>query len=101
LPDYCLQRSSTDSTFQDIVGYDDVKRLFRMSLDSKELVSILLSGVPSSGKTMFLQALMKLDNSYFVDGRNSSKAGMVVILLVRIYLASIQLDRLWDFFYLV
>jgi holliday junction DNA helicase RuvB len=48
-----------------------------MSLDSKELVSIILSGIPSSGKTMFLQCLMKLDSSYFVDGGNSSKAGMI------------------------
>ena len=54
-----------------------LKRLFQISLDSKEPVSILLSGVPSSGKTMFLQCLMKLDSSYFIDGGNSSKAGMI------------------------
>jgi tRNA uridine 5-carbamoylmethylation protein Kti12 len=48
-----------------------------MSLDSKEPVSILLSGVPSSGKTMFLPSLMKLDSSYFIDRGNNSKAGVI------------------------
>jgi predicted ATPase with chaperone activity len=55
---------SSDSIFQDIVGYENVKKLFSLSLDSKEPVSILLSGVPSSGKTMFMQYLMRLDSSY-------------------------------------
>jgi ABC-type polar amino acid transport system ATPase subunit len=50
---------SSDSIFQDIVGYEDVKKLLSLSLDSKEPVSIICLG--SSGKTMFLQALMKLD----------------------------------------
>jgi replication-associated recombination protein RarA len=68
---------STDSFFQDIVGYEGVKKLFMMSLDSKEPVSILLSGPPASAKTMFLEALMKLNCSYFIDGGNSTKAGMI------------------------
>ncbi len=50
---------------------------FTMSLDSKEPVSVILSSVPSSGKTMFLQSLMILDSPYFVDGGNSSKAGVI------------------------
>jgi replication-associated recombination protein RarA len=48
-----------------------------MSLDSKESVSILLSGPPASSKTMFLEALMKLNSSYFIDGANTTKAGMI------------------------
>ena len=62
--DCYLQRSdSTDSIFQDIIGHEDVKVPFSMYLDSKEPVSILLSVVSSSGKTMFLQCLMKLDKN--------------------------------------
>jgi holliday junction DNA helicase RuvB len=68
---------STDPIFLDIVGHEDVKKLFTMSLDSKEPVSILLSGPPASAKTMFLQALMKLNCSYFIDGGNSTKAGLI------------------------
>jgi MoxR-like ATPase len=48
-----------------------------MSLDSKEPVSILLSGPPASAKTMFLEALMKLNCSYFIDGGNTTKTGII------------------------
>src|SRR5919197_164459 len=66
----------SDKFFQDIVGYDNIKRLFLMTLDADEPVHILLSGPPASAKTMFLQSLLKLQNSYFVDGGNASKAGL-------------------------
>jgi holliday junction DNA helicase RuvB len=71
--------SSYDSLFEDIIGYDDIKKLFGMALGSEEPVHILLSGPPASAKTMFLQSMMtKLStNSYFVDGGNTTKAGMV------------------------
>jgi hypothetical protein len=48
-----------------------------MALDSAEPVHILLSGPPASAKTLFLQALMKLKDSYFVDGSNTTKSGMI------------------------
>jgi ATP-dependent protease Clp ATPase subunit len=54
-----------------------VKRLFRMALDSDSAVHILLVGPPASAKTMFLTSLMQLKNSYFSDGANSTKAGMI------------------------
>ena len=38
---------------------------------------ILLVGPPASAKTMFIKSLMKLNNSYFTDGGNSTKAGML------------------------
>jgi hypothetical protein len=34
----------TEEIFNDIIGYNNVKRLFSMALDSDEQVSILLSG---------------------------------------------------------
>src|SRR5919197_159148 len=64
----------SDKFFQGIVGYDNIKRLFVMALDAAEPVHILLSGPPACAKTMFLQSLLKLQNSYFVDGGNASKA---------------------------
>jgi predicted ATPase with chaperone activity len=48
--------------FDDIYGYDNIKRLFRMALESIHPTSILLSGPPASAKTLFLQCLMKLHN---------------------------------------
>jgi CBS domain containing-hemolysin-like protein len=47
-----------DNFFRDIVGYDHIKRLFRMALDSDSVVHILLVGPPASAKTMFLPSLM-------------------------------------------
>jgi holliday junction DNA helicase RuvB len=53
-----------------------------MTLDSESAVHILLEGPHASAKTMFLTSLMhRLKNSYFADGSNSSKAGMMNYLL--------------------
>jgi Holliday junction DNA helicase RuvB len=72
-----LERKPNEQLLDAIIGCEDIKRLFRMALCSAEPVHILLSGAPASAKTLFLQALMKLDNSYFVDGSNASKSGMI------------------------
>jgi Holliday junction DNA helicase RuvB len=66
-----------DRLFKDIIGYDHIKRHFRMALDANSATHILLAGPPASAKTMFLTFLMhELENSYFADGANSTKAGM-------------------------
>jgi Holliday junction DNA helicase RuvB len=72
-----IERKPNELLFGEIIGCEDIKRLFRMALDSAEPVHILLSGAPASAKTLFLQALMALKNSYFVDGSNVSKSGMI------------------------
>jgi replication-associated recombination protein RarA len=66
-----------DKLFADIYGYDNVKKLFRMALESNHTCSILLTGPPASAKTLFLQSLMKLKDSYFVDCSNATKSGIV------------------------
>ena len=48
-----------------------------MSINAFEPVHILISGPPASSKTLFMKCLMKLQNSYFTDGGNSTKAGML------------------------
>ena len=73
-----LTKSQDDTMFEDIVGYDHIKRLFKMALESDSTTHILLSGPPATAKTMFLMSLLKhLKNSYFVDGGNGTKAGMI------------------------
>jgi replication-associated recombination protein RarA len=73
-----ILKTDHDSLFGDIIGYDHIKRLFRMALDSDSVVHILLVGRPASAKTLFLTSLMhQLKNSYFTDGANSTKAGMI------------------------
>ena len=49
-----------------------------MSINTEEPVHILLIGPPASAKTMFIKSMMmKLNNSYFTDGGNTTKAGML------------------------
>jgi hypothetical protein len=56
--------------FYNIYGYDNVKRLFKMALESIHPSSILLSGPPASAKTLFLHSLMILQGSYFIHCSN-------------------------------
>jgi replication-associated recombination protein RarA len=69
--------NTKDKLFENIYGYDNVKRLFRMALQSTHTTSILLSGPPASAKTLFLQSLIKLQDSYFIDCSNAIKSGVV------------------------
>jgi predicted ATPase with chaperone activity len=57
-----ILKTDHDSLFGDIIGYDHIKRLFRMALDSGSVVHILLVGPTASAKTMFLSSLIHLKN---------------------------------------
>lgn len=85
-----------NSFFRDIVGYDHIKKLFRMVLDSDSAAHILLVGPPASAKTMFLTSLMQLKNSYFIDGTNSTKAGVIDYLFANEprYLLLDEIDKM-------
>ncbi len=48
-----------------------------MALESNHTCSILLTGPPTSAKTLFLQSLMKLRDSCFMDCSNATKSGIV------------------------
>lgn len=65
------------SRFCSIIGYDDVKKLFNLSLESEKPVHILLVGPPASAKTLFMLECMKLERSYFTLGSHSTKSGMI------------------------
>ena len=63
--------------FSNVVGYQEIKKLLLNSIIAKEPVHILLTGPPSSSKTVFLlEMLQGLDNAYFIDAVGSSGAGM-------------------------
>ncbi len=65
------------SRFCSIIGYNDVKKLFNLSLESEKPVHILLVGPPASAKTLFMLECMKLERSYFTLGSHSTKSGMI------------------------
>jgi holliday junction DNA helicase RuvB len=74
---FSLSLKKEDSLFENIYGYDDIKRLFRMAILSNHNCSILLTGPPASAKTLFLQSLMKLKDSHFFDCSNVMKSGVI------------------------
>ena len=63
--------------FANVVGYPEIKKLLLKSVVAKEPVSILLTGPPSSSKTVFLLEMLEgLDDTYFIDAVGASGAGM-------------------------
>jgi Holliday junction DNA helicase RuvB len=85
-----------DKLFTDIYGCDDIKKLFRIALESNHPCSILLTGPPASAKTLSLQSLMKLKDSYFIDCSNATKSGIVDYVFEQKpkYLLLDELDKL-------
>ncbi len=45
--------------FDNIIGYEGIKRTFVRSLASKEPVPLLLVGPPGQAKTMFLKCILE------------------------------------------
>jgi holliday junction DNA helicase RuvB len=85
-----------DKLFADVYGCEDIKRLFRMALDSKDASTVLLTGPPACAKTLFLQCLMKLKGSHFIDCSSASKSGIVDFVFKNKpkYLLLDELDKL-------
>jgi Holliday junction DNA helicase RuvB len=75
--------SKPELLFDSIVGYEDVKKLFQMSLSSDKPVHVLLVGPPASAKTLFMLECMKLERSYFTLGSHSTKSGMIDYLFLK------------------
>jgi DNA polymerase III delta prime subunit len=70
------KKSENLSLFESIIGYEDIKKIFKMSLIADKAVHILLVGPPASAKTLFMLEFLKLERSYFTLGSHSTKAGM-------------------------
>lgn len=89
--------NAAEKFFSSIVGYSDLKRLLMKSLLSKEPVHILLTGPPSTSKTVFLlDMLNRLDDAYFIDATGVSGPGMIEHLFANKtkYLLIDEIDKL-------
>lgn len=75
--------SSSEDLFDEICGLDDIKALFSRAISSEKQIHILLVGPPACGKSLFMDNLMKLEDSFFTLGSQSTKAGMVDALFER------------------
>ncbi|MDP9289387.1 MAG: hypothetical protein M3P08_14490 [Thermoproteota archaeon] len=49
-----ITKTNNNRLFEDIIGYDPIKTLFRMALESDSAIHILLVGPTASAKTMYL-----------------------------------------------
>jgi Holliday junction DNA helicase RuvB len=70
-------------TFNEIIGYEGIKRTFLRSLNSEEPVHILLVGPPGHAKTLFLKCILETlgqKKAFFTVGGNASKSGMMDVL---------------------
>ena len=83
--------------FPNVVGYPDIKKLLLKSVVSKEPINILLTGPPSSSKTIFLLEMLEgLDQTYFIDAVSASGAGMAEHLFTKNtkYLLIDEIDKM-------
>jgi MoxR-like ATPase len=72
------QSNQAERFFSSVVGYRDLKKLLMKSILSKEPIHILLTGPPSTSKTVFLLDMLKrLDDAYFVDATAASGSGII------------------------
>jgi MoxR-like ATPase len=62
--------------FDQIVGFEDVKYLFKMAIQSERPVHLLLCGPPASAKSLFMHSLTRLGRSYYAIGSSSTKSGI-------------------------
>ena len=62
--------------FDPIIGFDDIKEIFQLSIKADKPVHILLVGPPASAKSLFMSCLTKLERSYCAVGSSSTKSGI-------------------------
>lgn len=74
---------SVEGLFDIIVGYDDIKEVFRRSLTSAKPVHILLVGSPATGKSLFLMDVERLGAEFMLGG-SSTKVGIRDVIYERL-----------------
>lgn len=69
-----------EDLFSTVVGYDDVKKLFTMSLGAEKQTHILLIGPPASAKSVILLEVGRLPGAYYLLGGTTKAAGLIEAL---------------------
>jgi DNA replicative helicase MCM subunit Mcm2 (Cdc46/Mcm family) len=59
-----------------VIGFEDLKEIFQLSINANKPVHILLVGPPASAKSLFMNCLTKLERSYYAIGSSSTKSGI-------------------------
>ncbi|MBC8157667.1 hypothetical protein H7X64_05840 [Armatimonadetes bacterium] len=75
---YGKELKPEEKFFSNVVGYPEIKKLLLKSVVARDPVHILLTGPPSSSKTVFLLEMLRgLDDAYFIDAVGTSGPGMI------------------------
>ncbi|HEX5978604.1 MAG TPA: AAA family ATPase [Nitrososphaeraceae archaeon] len=69
-------RNTKQCLFDDIIGYEDVKDIFKRAIKTERPVHLLLCGPPASAKSLFMRSLTHLERSYYAVGSSSTKSGI-------------------------
>lgn len=69
--------------FDDITGYDDVKRYVLKTIRERRRVHHLFIGPPASGKTIFLEEIARLPRCEWIQGPAASRAGIHRLMIER------------------
>jgi Holliday junction DNA helicase RuvB len=81
--------------FSIIYGHDDLKTIFKLSLNADMPVHILLKGKPASAKSLFLSEISRLDGSVYALGGTSTKVGLRDVIATGVkYLIIDELDKI-------
>ena len=78
-----LQKKQEPSKlFGKILGHDNIKRLFALSIDAQRPVAILLHGPPGTAKTQFLKSIKDRFPyiSEYITGNRTTQAGLADLL---------------------
>lgn len=67
----CRSRDKNQG-FDIIEGYDDIKDIVERALDADGNYNLLLQGPPASSKTLFLQAILEMEDGVYFDGSNTT-----------------------------
>lgn len=90
-----FDRKQLEGIFDSIIGLSDLKEILIRCLVAEEPTNVLLCGPPASAKTLFLLVIHKgMADCYFVDGANSSGAGMVDYLFAHPETQILLIDEL-------
>lgn len=67
----CRSRDKNQG-FDMIEGYDDIKDIIERALDADGNYNLLLQGPPASSKTLFLKAILEMEEGEYFDGSNTT-----------------------------
>lgn len=66
--------------FDSILGMEDLKRMYNLSLNSDKPIHIAMFGPPATAKSLFLLELARLPNAYYAVGSSTTKSGISEVL---------------------